>query len=209
MCCGCDASNIVSVHIQCQASMYTFLLCSGHSWQVRLAKQETLTPPGHLDSPLICRGPWMSTVVLYCWCHSDSDSVLLYFTLGCIRQFLTKTWDDVFSLIYSHTGTALYVDLVALFVFFSCRLSRNNVIWQIFHLTVLFTFLRFPYHMSHPILHRILSDMNQNLIYIKEISPFYYRFLKWQNTDQTSSEITRANNFFFNCTLFVLPTSVR
>ena len=28
-----------------------------------------------------CRGPWMSTVVLYCWCHSDSASVLLYFTL--------------------------------------------------------------------------------------------------------------------------------
>ena len=26
------------------------------------------------------RGPWMSTVVLYCWCHSDSVSVLLYFT---------------------------------------------------------------------------------------------------------------------------------
>ena len=23
---------------------------------------------------------WMSTVVLYCWCHSDSASVLLYFT---------------------------------------------------------------------------------------------------------------------------------
>ena len=23
----------------------------------------------------------MSTVVLYCWCHSDSASVLLYFTL--------------------------------------------------------------------------------------------------------------------------------
>ena len=29
---------------------------------------------------LVCRGPWMSTVVLYCWCHSDSTSVLLYFT---------------------------------------------------------------------------------------------------------------------------------
>ena len=32
-------------------------------------------------SPLVCRGPWMSTVVLYCWCHSDSASVPLYFTL--------------------------------------------------------------------------------------------------------------------------------
>ena len=47
---------------------------------MRLAKQETLTPPGHLVSPLVCRGPWMSTVVLYCCCHSDIVSVLLYFT---------------------------------------------------------------------------------------------------------------------------------
>ena len=72
---------IVSVHIQCQASIYTLSLCRGHSWRVRLAKQETMTAPGHLVSPLVCRGPWMSTVVLYCWCHSDSASVLLYFTL--------------------------------------------------------------------------------------------------------------------------------
>ena len=55
-------------------------LCRGHTWRVRLAKQETLTPPGHLVSPLVYRGPWMSTVVLYCWCHSDSASVVLYFT---------------------------------------------------------------------------------------------------------------------------------
>ena len=61
-------------------SIYTLSLCRGHSRRVRLAKQETLTPPGHLVSPLVSRGPWMSTVVLYCWCHSDSASVLLYFT---------------------------------------------------------------------------------------------------------------------------------
>ena len=36
------------------------LLCRGHSLRVRLAKQETLTPPGHLVSPLVFRGPWMS-----------------------------------------------------------------------------------------------------------------------------------------------------
>ena len=60
---------------------YTLSLCRGHSWRVRLAKQEMLSPPGHLVSPLVCRGPWMSIVVLYCWCHSDSASVLLYFTL--------------------------------------------------------------------------------------------------------------------------------
>ena len=80
--CGCDTSYIVSVLIQCQASIYTLSLCRGHSWQVRLAKQETLTPPGHLVSPLLCRGPWLSIVVLYCWCHSDSASVLMYFTFS-------------------------------------------------------------------------------------------------------------------------------
>ena len=70
----------VGPHIQCQTSISTLLLCRGHSWRVGLAKQETLTPPGYLVSPLFYRGPWMSTVVLYCWCHSDSASVLLYFT---------------------------------------------------------------------------------------------------------------------------------
>ena len=91
VCCDCDTSYIVSVHIQCQASIYALPLCRGHSWRVRLATQETLTPPGHLVSPLICRGPWMSTVVLYCWCHSDSASVFcilhLWFVLNIMPLF--------------------------------------------------------------------------------------------------------------------------
>ena len=62
--------------------VYTLSLCRGHSWRVRLAKQETLTPPGHLVSPLVCRGPWMWTVGLYCWCHIDGASVLMYCTLS-------------------------------------------------------------------------------------------------------------------------------
>ena len=61
------------------ASIYALLLCRGHSWRVQLAKQETLTAPGHLVSSMVCRGPLMSTVVLYCCCHSDRSSVLLYF----------------------------------------------------------------------------------------------------------------------------------
>ena len=65
MCCVCDISYIVSVHIQCHTSINTLSLCRGHSWRVRLAKQESLTPPEHLVSPLVCRGPWMSTVALY------------------------------------------------------------------------------------------------------------------------------------------------
>ena len=88
MWCDCDTSNIVLIHIQCQASIYTLSLCTGYSWRVRLAKQETLTPPGHLVSPLVCRGPWMSTVLLYCLCHSDSASVLLYFTLITFKNIL-------------------------------------------------------------------------------------------------------------------------
>ena len=93
VCCGCDTSYIVSVHIQCQASIYKLSLCRGHSWRVRLAKQETLTPPGHLVSPLVYRGPWMSTVVLYCWCHSDSASVLLYFTSNLpVYSYTDYSW---------------------------------------------------------------------------------------------------------------------
>ena len=87
VCCVCDTFFIVSVHIQCQASIYTLSLCRGHSWRVRLARLETLTPPGHLVSPLVCRGPWMSTVVLYCCCHSDSASVFLYFTIQYSNTF--------------------------------------------------------------------------------------------------------------------------
>ena len=57
VCCGSDTSYIGSVHIQCQASIYTLSLCLGHSMRVRLANQEMHTPPGHLASPLVCRGP--------------------------------------------------------------------------------------------------------------------------------------------------------
>ena len=46
VCCGCDTSYKVSVHIQCQAYIYTLLLCRRDSWRMRLAKQETLAPPG-------------------------------------------------------------------------------------------------------------------------------------------------------------------
>ena len=55
VCCGCDTSYIVSVHIQCQASISTLSVCRGHSWRVRLAKLEALPPPGHAVSPLVCR----------------------------------------------------------------------------------------------------------------------------------------------------------
>ena len=41
----------------------------------------------HLVSALVCRGPWMSTVVFYCWCRSDSASILLYLTLYVLFCF--------------------------------------------------------------------------------------------------------------------------
>ena len=75
----------VGPHPVSSLHIYTLSLCSRNSWQVRLAKQETLTPLGHLVSPLVCKGPWMSTLVLYCWCHSDSASVVLYFTSLCYQ----------------------------------------------------------------------------------------------------------------------------
>ena len=72
---------VVFVHIQYQASIYTRSLCRGLSWRVLLAKPKTLTSPGHLVSPLVCRGPWLSILVLFCLCHSDGASFLLYFTV--------------------------------------------------------------------------------------------------------------------------------
>ena len=119
VCCGYDNSYIVSVHIQCQASIYTLSLCRGHSWRVRLAKQETLTPPGHLVLPLVCRGPWMSTVVLYCWCRSDGALVLLYFTYNIGTWEPTHfTYIDSVSGRYSFilpSGTEAFVHLPVLF----------------------------------------------------------------------------------------------
>ena len=47
--------------------------------------QEHLQKQAPQIKPLVCRGPWMSTLVLYCWCHSYNASVLLYFTLDRIN----------------------------------------------------------------------------------------------------------------------------
>ena len=47
----------------------------------------------------------MSTVVLYCWCHSDSASVLLYFTLMCtfVYQIVLNTEEEGFGYAYRHS----------------------------------------------------------------------------------------------------------
>ena len=83
------------------------------------AKQETLTPPGHLVSPLVCRSPWMSTVLLYCWCHSDSASVLLYFTVKYI--FIADNPDKCYS-------TAGVYQVLYFSVLFIGQLGHNHKI---------------------------------------------------------------------------------
>ena len=107
------------------ASIYTLSLCHGHSWRVRLAKQETPTPPGHLVSPLLCRGPWMSTVVLYCWCHSDSFFFLLFFTLEyrkytVFRNFLLHAsiyWAEIWYITFFLLTSSFFSDQVRVLLF--------------------------------------------------------------------------------------------
>ena len=70
----------------CRKCSYAFLVQT-ESWYHWLL-------PGHLVSPLACRGPWMSTVVLYFCCHNDNASVLLYFTLKVVNTF--SFWHSVY-----------------------------------------------------------------------------------------------------------------
>ena len=80
MCCRCDDSYIVLVHIQCQASIYSLSFLSRAFMAGAASQAGDADSSRYLVSPLVCRGRWMSTVVFYCWCHSDSASGLLYFT---------------------------------------------------------------------------------------------------------------------------------
>ena len=65
----------------------------------------------------------MSTVVLYCWCHSDSASVLLYFTLmkssPSTLQFL-HCFFQYFILMFSQkeneTGHKLHTECLSVFL---------------------------------------------------------------------------------------------
>ena len=96
----------VTVHIQCQASIYTLSLCGGHSWRVRLAKQETLTPPGDLVSPLVCRvrecPPWCSIVGATVTCISSfvfymfKMNILIYMYFDIKKYNLVVNSDYMF-----------------------------------------------------------------------------------------------------------------
>ena len=69
----------VGPHPVSSLHIYTFVV--SRAFMAGVASQagdaDSCRTPG-LTSGL--QGPWMSTVVFYCWCHSDSASVLLYFT---------------------------------------------------------------------------------------------------------------------------------
>ena len=69
-----------AVHIQFQASIYTFAV----SWafMAGAASQAGDADSSRAPGLTSCLRWWVSTVVLYCWCHSDSASVLLYFTFN-------------------------------------------------------------------------------------------------------------------------------
>ena len=100
--CGCDTSYIVSVHDQCQASIYTLSLCRGHSWRVRLAKQETLTPPVHLVSPLFAG-------VRECplWCSIVGATVTVHQFFCILHYRATVTVHQFFCILHYQNCTVL------------------------------------------------------------------------------------------------------
>ena len=62
----------------------------------------------------------MSTVVLHCWCHSDSASVLLYFTflshlfpLPC--GALYNVYNEGYSLLFTNKNHLVYLRIECLF----------------------------------------------------------------------------------------------
>ena len=76
----------VGPHPVSSPHIYTFVVSRAFTAG---AASQALTLPGHLVSPLLCRGPWISTVVLYCWCRSDSAIVHLYFACTRLIEYIT------------------------------------------------------------------------------------------------------------------------
>ena len=88
-----------------------------------------LTPPGHLVSPLVCRGPRMSIVVLYCWSHSDSASVLLYLHFYWVVIFRQRRPIACLSLnLYDTPGLAPHMNV--LFWGLSSKLLKQDTLWN-------------------------------------------------------------------------------
>ena len=113
LCCGCDTSYIVSVHIQCQASIYTLPLCRGHSWRVRLARRRRWLLPGtwsHL---------WFAGVT-ECppWCSIVGATVTVH-QFFCILH----SWETISNAPWHIIPTRVHVQL--LLISKSCRPQRR------------------------------------------------------------------------------------
>ena len=72
----------VGPHPVSSLHIYTFVV----SWVFMAGAASQAGDADSSRAPGLTSG--MSTVVLYCWCHSDSASVLLYFTLVCVSEAL-------------------------------------------------------------------------------------------------------------------------
>ena len=82
VCCGFDTSYIVSVHFQCQDSiyiLYTFVV--SRAFLAGAASQAGDAGSSRAPGLTFLQG----SMNVYCWCHSDSASVLLYFTCFCYK----------------------------------------------------------------------------------------------------------------------------
>ena len=115
VCCGCDTSYIVSVHIQCQAYIYTLSLCRGHLWRVRLAKQKRQLLPGtwsQLWFAGVCECP--------SWCSFVGATVTVH-QFFCIlhwtwinNEYFCMWYDEINSYVkyYHHLRHSLYSNVI-------------------------------------------------------------------------------------------------
>ena len=95
-CCGCDTSYIVSVHIQCLASIYTLSLCRGHSWRLAASQagdaDSSRAPDliSCLQSVNVHRG----TLLLVQQCQCISSSVFKYHNKKRVNQISHGSMTD-------------------------------------------------------------------------------------------------------------------
>ena len=92
VCCGCETSYIVSVHIQCQASIYTISLCRGHAFMAGAASQA-----GDADSS---RAPGL-TSGLQGSVNVHRGALLLMPQCQCISSFVFYIFQNITQLMGS------------------------------------------------------------------------------------------------------------
>ena len=109
MCCGFGTSYIVSVHVQCQASIYTLSLCRGHSWRLRLASRRRWLLPGtwsHLwlqGSVNVHRGALLLVTQWRCISSFVLYMLLCYVDmLICYVDMLLLYLDNCVIMLYGH-----------------------------------------------------------------------------------------------------------